>query len=189
MITRLDEGQETHPFPMGALWDSARAAHAVLGSHTFVELCPWADLANEAQMVKAIRTAVSVIADPSSLIYQGTGPHTVLLDRLTQWLTVPDAAGRNRSLAKSLCGEIQKIAGIAQVLHTAAERLTGPPLGELATSDPIEMMRQWRRASPGAPWADDMQRYLLTLSSARRATVTQGQAVRGASAPAHCLAG
>jgi len=163
-LTRMHDGPDTHRFPMGGGWDAARAAHSLISGRSFVELCPWADLANDASVLRVIRTAVTVLADSASFIYQGAGPNALLLDRMAQWLTVPDAAGRNRTLGTSLYDAIQKLPEISPVLRTAAERLKGPPLGVVASTDPVALMRQRLRASPDAPWADEMHRYLTALA-------------------------
>ncbi len=163
-VTRIHAGQDTRRFPMGGFWDSSRAVHAFLNTHTFVELCPWADLANDASLLRVVRAALVVIADADSFIHQGVGPSTVLIDRFAEWLTPPEVTGRHRALANAVYDGIRQMQGLAPVLRAAAERLKGPPPMARSVSDVVTLMRERLRVSPAAPWASEMERYLTALA-------------------------
>lgn len=178
-VTRIHAGQDTHRFPMGGFWDSSRAAHAFLNTRTFMDLCPWADLANDASVLRVVRAALLVIADPNAFIHQGVGPHAILIDRLAEWLTVPDPTGRNRALAGAVHDGIRQMQGLAPQLLAAADRLKRAPSTLVATSDPVALMRDRLRESPGATWAAEMDRYLTAI--ARNVAPTALEAARLAS--------
>lgn len=84
VISRNHAAQGSETFPDACYFDTAKAAIRFLNEHTFPELVPWADLADQETAVKAVVHALDVACDRTAFVYC-LGPHPALVLRLLEW--------------------------------------------------------------------------------------------------------
>ena len=85
-VTRWHSHQTTNDFPVAGLYDSARACHEFINTHSFEDFFPQLDLSTYSHAIAATHEILKIAMWEGSYIYQ-CGYSTALLERIREWIT------------------------------------------------------------------------------------------------------
>lgn len=124
-VTRWHSGQTTNQFPVAGLYDSCRSCLRLLNTRAMEELFPLMDLRNPQDAAAAAGEVLDIACSTASYLYQ-LGYHSLLFDRLAQWLAMAEPA--SAEAVRALVGQALRDKGPAlpPVLGRALAGVPGP---------------------------------------------------------------